>query len=343
MKTPSWFLKRNFIACLLWPVSMVYATGFFIVYFYRLFRTNLSKRPAFSNGKNTGKIPVICIGGLLAGGVGKTPIVGEIAKFLPNAAVVMRGYKGKRDGGKGNKLVKKGDSAGDVGDEAKMLSDSGIPVFVGSDREKSIKMAKKAGFLGVVMDDGFQNPTIEKDISILVFDGKIGIGNGFMLPAGPLREPLNAGLRRADAIIIIGTMDDGRRTQKIRLPSSIIHHPSSLPVFLAKTESADPGIVGNIVAFAGIGYPQKFFDGVQKLFGNRLIKTIPFPDHYAYVAADIAQLIAESDRAGATPVTTAKDWVKIPEKYKNKIQVIPLKTTIESAFFKFLKEKLNEA
>jgi len=340
MNTPSWFLKRNFVSYLLWPLSMVYFAGQWIVFKSRLFHANCSKRPGNKNAKTGVKTPVICIGGLLAGGVGKTPIVGELAGFLPNSAVVMRGYGRK---GRETRQVKSTDTAESVGDEAKMMASTGrIAVFVGKDRRKSIKNAKKAGFSTIVMDDGFQNPTIHKDLSILVFDGKIGFGNGFMLPAGPLREPLSA-IKRADAIIIIKRRElrvesrDGSDISQLSTLNSLLSFGK--PVFSAKTESIDPGIAGNIVAFAGLGYPQKFFDSLHPLFGNRLVATIPFPDHYAYAEADVAQLL---EQAGPnTLVTTAKDWVKIPKKYQNKIKVIPLKTTLEPEFLKWIKNKLE--
>lgn len=293
MKTPSWFLRKNLIAWFLLPLSGVYFFASKAVFIYRLFRQKVSKRP------------VICIGGLLAGGVGKTPIVRQVATFL-SAAVVMRGYKG--------------------GDEAKMLKGSGLEVFEGPDRTQSIKNAEKAVFTSIVMDDGFQNPGIKKDISILVFDEKVGVGNGFMLPAGPMREPLCA-IRRADAIIIIrhkGQSID-RKLKKY-----------GKPIFYAENKTILPRGIGKFIAFAGIGYPQKFFRNLPK----KPLKTIAFPDHYKYKDADIKKLLAVARDENATLLTTEKDWVRLPLDVRRKIQFAPLKTTISPEFYSWLGKQM---
>jgi tetraacyldisaccharide 4'-kinase len=225
MTTPDWFFKRNIKARLLLPLAALYYLAGKVVYFFRLFRQKISKRP------------VICIGNILAGGVGKTPVVMEIAKRI-HAPVVMRGY------GRDKKV-------GDIGDEAKMMQKAGIRVLVG-DRKKNIRALNGEAAAGpIIMDDGFQNPTVKKDISILVFDQGIGLGNGFLLPAGPLREPRSA-VRRADAVIII-------RGQKKNPKFDI---PKGIPVFYAFARTIMPETSGKIVAFAGIGYPQKFFNAV---------------------------------------------------------------------------------
>lgn len=293
MKTPSWFLRKNLIAWLLLPLSVAYFFASKAVYFYRLFRQKSSKKP------------VICIGGLLAGGVGKTPIVRQVATFL-SAAVVMRGYKG--------------------GDEAKMLKNAGLVVFEGPDRIQSIKNAEKAGFTSIVMDDGFQNPGIKKDISILVFDEKIGVGNGFVLPAGPMREPLCA-VRRADAIIIIGHKGQAieRRLKKY-----------GKPIFYAENKTIIPAKIGKFIAFAGIGYPQKFFNNLPK----KPVKTVSFPDHYRYKDSDIKRLLAMAGTEKATLLTTEKDWVRLPLDVRRKIQFAPLETTISLEFYSWLEKQM---
>jgi tetraacyldisaccharide 4'-kinase len=296
MKTPNWFLKRNITAKALWPASVIYYAVSGVVFNCRLFQQKISK------------IPVICVGGLLAGGVGKTPIVREIAKKLPGAAVVMRGYKG--------------------GDEARMLESSGIPVIVGADRKKSIKNAEKAGFKYIIMDDGFQNPTVKKDKSILVFDGRIGVGNGLMLPAGPLRESLERGMKRADAIIIING-----KNQKL----ANIADKHKKPVFLAQNKAVNPGVAGKVFAFAGIGYPQKFFDAVRDMSDVEMVGAAGFADHYQYTALDMVKIIDKAAALGADYiVTTEKDWVRMPASYQEQIDFIPLETTIEKDFWKWL-------
>jgi tetraacyldisaccharide 4'-kinase len=336
MKTPSWFLKRNFIAWLLLPASWLYFLISRPVFFYRSF------------WQKSSKTPVICVGGILAGGVGKTPVVREIAKMFPNSAVVMRGYGGIGAGEGG--LVRHDDSALAVGDEAKMLSGSGLPVFVGSDRQKNIKSAEKAGFSFIIMDDGFQNPGVKKDVSILVFDAEIGVGNGFMLPAGPLREPLSA-IARADAVVIIGGKGQAARR---RLPELVKKYKK--PVFFAKKEVADIGLRGRVAVFAGIGYPAKFFNDVKKFDMSRVtdIAFLPFPDHHKYSAADMHWLecraLGDSENKGgacagkkpACLVTTEKDFVRIPDfSHKKDVRFVPLKITFDPEFETWLKRRLK--
>ena len=177
MKTPWWFLHKTPLAILLLPVSWVYYFVSHVVYSFRRFGAYKSRRG------------VICVGNILAGGVGKTPVVRAIATYL-DAPVVMRGYK-------------KSSKTGNIGDEASMLSRTGLIVHTGDRKSNIVLLDKqKNQHTPIVMDDGFQNPKIIKDISILVFDEGIGYGNGFLLPAGPLREP-KSHVSRADAIIII--------------------------------------------------------------------------------------------------------------------------------------------
>ncbi|MCL1785914.1 MAG: tetraacyldisaccharide 4'-kinase [Alphaproteobacteria bacterium] len=296
MRTPNWFLKKNMMSKALLPLSAVYWLVGKTVFIIRHF------------GQKKPKTPVICVGGLLAGGTGKTPIVREIAKRLSGSVVVMRGYKG--------------------GDEAKMLLSSGIPVITGADRKKSIDAAEKAGRKHIIMDDGFQNPTVKKYKSILVFDGKIGVGNGFMLPAGPLREPVRAGIRRADAVIIIGDRNQG---------ISEIAKRYKKPVFSAKNRAVNPGISSNVFAFAGIGYPQKFFTSVGGMAGMEIVGAESFPDHHMYSARDMEKIIRNAGDLGADYiVTTEKDWVRLSPEYQERIDFIPLETTIEDGFWKWL-------
>ncbi|MCL1902028.1 MAG: tetraacyldisaccharide 4'-kinase [Alphaproteobacteria bacterium] len=326
MKTPSWFLKRNIISYMLWPLSLVYIAGHMVIYFSRLFWQKASKRP------------VICIGGILAGGVGKTPIVKEVAGRL-DATIVMRGYKGKSKKEEGRSVkVNKNSAVSEVGDEAKMLSDHGLEVYIG-DRAKNIEYLNYTGSPAehrpIVMDDGFQNPTVKKDISILVFDEKIGIGNGFCLPAGPLREPLWFGLGRANAVIIIKN-DNHNQFSTFNFQFSI-----KKPAFLAKNESLNPGLFGKVIAFAGIGYPQKFFDAVSAMPRVRVIESVSFPDHHEYTKQDILNLFKLAKKHDAELTCTEKDWVKLPENIRKKIKYVPLVTTIEPGFWEWLNEKLE--
>lgn len=300
MKTPKWFLKKLPIAYLLLPVAVFYYIVSKVVYVFRLFYQKTSKRP------------VICIGNILAGGVGKTPIVAEIAKFL-KSPVIMRGYK-------------KDKNSDDIGDEAKMLQKAGINVYVGS-RDKNIKLLNiQKSKTPIVMDDGFQNSTIKKDLSVLVFDENIGFGNGLLLPAGPLREPRSA-VKRSDAVIIIKSNTD----KKLNLGG---YHG---PVFYATNKTIIP-TKKKFIAFAGIGYPQKFFNSL----GTKPIETIGFPDHYQYKKSDLQKLYYLAKKSNAELITTEKDWVRLSSDDQKKIKFAKLETTIEPVFWNWLKEKTNE-
>ena len=297
MKTPKWFLKKSMVACLLLPFSVMYYIISKIVYYCRRLNQKKSKRP------------VICVGNIFAGGVGKTPIVREIAKYL-KSPVIMRGYKKNSD-------------TDNLGDEAKMLRQADIDVYVGDRVRNTELLNNQKSVSPIVMDDGFQNPTIKKDISILVFDEKLGYGNGFILPAGPLRESKLA-IKRADAVIII-------KSKKRNLGFKI---SCDVPIFYAENRTVVPR--GRVVAFAGIGYPQKFFDTISA------VGVKSFPDHYQYTASDIDKLFTWAKQEKASLVTTEKDWVRLPADVQKKIKFVPLETEIEPAFWDWLKGKLNE-
>jgi len=318
-------LKRNIVAWLLLPLSAAYIVFHYLIYFSRYFS---QKSP---------KIQVICVGGLLAGGVGKTPIVREIAKKLPNSAVVMRGYGGTISK---NVMVLPEYSGKMVGDEAKMLQLSGLSVFTGKNRLSSVKMAEKTGFSRVILDDGFQNPIIGKNLSLLVFDESIGIGNGFVLPAGPLREPVCLGMKRADAIIIIrnvgGRLGRGNRQKIVAVAKRL-----KKQVFYAQNELLNLDSK-RILAFAGIGYPEKFFYSLLKLCqksGFHGFISYPFPDHYQYSEDDLKKMERMAKTQNMQMVTTEKDWVRLSPAWQSKVKVARLETKIEDAFWDWLKNQ----
>ncbi len=297
MKTPWWFLHKTPIAFLLYPIALLYYLIGRVVYLFRKIGAYRSRRP------------IICVGNILAGGVGKTPIVRQIATFL-SAPVVMRGYK------------KTAQTYG-AGDEALMLSRDGLQVHTGDRKSNIVLLNKQLSESGpIVMDDGFQNPSIKKDLSILVFDEGLGYGNGFLLPAGPLREPKRAA-RRADAIIVIRNK---KPRKKFKLPDNV-------PVFYATNKTVSPyGANEKLFAFAGIGYPKKFFASLDNVVGRK-----SFPDHYQYTDADIDALRNAAARRGARLITTEKDWVRLPESARLEIDFARLDTTIDSEFYSWLK------
>lgn len=300
MKTPWWFLSKNPVSLLLCPVSWVYYIVGKIVYFVRALRLMKSRRK------------IICIGNIFAGGVGKTPVVKTIAVRY-NAPVVMRGYK-------------KNTKDGDVGDEAKMLARAGLAVHVGDRKSNIVILNKQDDNTPIIMDDGLQNPTIKKDVSIMVFDEGLGYGNGFMLPAGPLRQPKKTA-RQADAVIVI----------KSKNPKKNFVLPADVPVFYAKNQTVSPYDKNErLVAFAGIGYPKKFFAALKNVVAHR-----SFPDHYQYVKEDLEKLIMLADKKKAKLITTEKDWVRLPEQIRETIKYARLETVIDYSFWVWLKEKLK--
>ena len=302
MKTPKWFLKRNLISWSLCPLSLFYLVGSKFVFNIRKTHEYISRRP------------VVCFGNILSGGVGKTPIVRQVAKFF-DAPVVMRGYK-------------KSAQTGDVGDEAKMLSNDNILVHVGDRKSNLVLLNKQKSNSPIIMDDGFQNSSIKKDISVLVFDEAIGFGNGFLLPAGPMREKKSA-ISRADAIILIKRKNIA---QGFALPTNI-------PVFKAYNKELCPyDNKTNVIVFAGIGYPEKFFDNVP----CKIVEKISFPDHYQYTDDDIKNLIEKAKTKNARLLTTEKDWVRLPDWAKKDIKFSALDTEIEKSFYDWLKGKIYD-
>ncbi len=300
MKTPWWFLRLTPMSFILWPFSWLYYFVGRVVYMMRAINPLKSRRK------------LVCVGNVLAGGVGKTPIVRQIATRL-DAPVVMRGYK-------------KSKQSGDVGDEATMLARDGLVVHVGDRKSNIVLLNKQSDDTPIVMDDGFQNPSFKKDVSVLVFDEALGYGNGFLLPAGPLREPKSA-VRRADAIIVI-------KNQTHKKNFSL---PVGVPVFFANNRTCSPYDDGEkLVAFAGIGYPKKFFRCLDNVVATR-----SFADHWQYTDDDIKKLFALADKHGAKLVTTEKDWVRLPEYAREKIKYAKLETEIDGAFWNWLGEKLK--
>jgi len=258
-------------------------------------------------------VPVICVGNLVAGGAGKTPVVlalaGKIAASDVAVHIVTRGYGG-RLGGPLRVDPAKNDAA-TIGDEALLLAER-APCWVARDRAAGARAAVAAGAGAIVLDDGFQNPGIEKDLSLVVVDAEYGFGNRRVIPAGPLREPVAAGLARADAVVLIG---DGAEPEGVREAGCPIFRAALTPLRAEHLAGA------RVVAFAGIGHPEKFFAALRRV-GATLIAAHPFPDHHPFAYAEIARLRQEAERAGARLVTTAKDWVRLPARLRPGIAVL---------------------
>lgn len=249
-------------------------------------------------------IPVICVGNLVVGGAGKTPVSRSIAQMLAGrgheVGLLLRGYGGRLRGPV--QVDPARHSVRDVGDEALMLSRH-APVWIARNRVEGVRAAEQAGTEVVVMDDGFQNPALRADLNLLVIDGDYGVGNGRIMPAGPLRESVATGMARADAVVLI--MPD-----RVAVPDLV---PPGLPVLRATATAVAPtGLAPGtpVFGFAGIGRPVRFRNSLEAL-GLDVRGFRPFPDHYPYGREDVDRLLATAAELGAVPVTTAKDHVRL--------------------------------
>jgi tetraacyldisaccharide 4'-kinase len=248
-------------------------------------------------------VPVICVGNLVAGGAGKTPTALEVAsvcrKLRRTPGFLTRGYRGRETGPLVVSLSVH--SALDVGDEALLLAQF-APTVVSVDRLSGAKLLASLGADVVVMDDGFQNPSLRKDLSLVVVDGR-GIGNGFVLPAGPLRAPLSRQVPHADALVVMGeTMGKAVR----------VAARAGRPVLRAKMESARRrGLRRHAyLAFAGIGDPAKFFETLAAT-GAVVEHTMSFPDHHVFTHSECEEILAEAKKRNLVPITTEKDRVRL--------------------------------
>lgn len=257
---------------------------------------------------------VVCVGNLTAGGVGKSPVVAGLRQHIETkhqlrVATLSRGYKGKLKGPL--KVDPDQHSATDVGDEPLMLAQTG-EAWIGADRSAAGQEMSSDGVDIILMDDGHQNPGLHKDLSLIVVDSVAGFGNGFVIPKGPLREPVLEGLSRADAVIILG---DGN-------PPAIIYD-SELPVFHGRIAPTREIEEGPYVAFAGIGRPEKFFDTLANA-GAVLADAIPYPDHYTYTPSDLRYLRQLARERGARLITTEKDMARLAPADRDDIETLPI-------------------
>jgi tetraacyldisaccharide 4'-kinase len=262
-------------------------------------------------------VPVVCVGNLVAGGAGKTPVALALAAHLVSCGVavqiVTRGYGGRLAG---PVWVDPGrhDAAG-VGDEALLLA-ARTPCWVARDRADGVRAAVAAGAQVVVLDDGFQNPGVAKTLSLVIVDAGYGFGNGRVIPAGPLRESLARGLARADGIVLLGaeTQPSGPESAGVDGPLPVLH-ADLRPVVGERLAGA------RLLAFAGIGRPEKFFATLRAL-GAELVATRPFPDHHPFRAGEIDRLLRAADQAQARLITTAKDILRVPAAMRSTIEVL---------------------
>jgi len=252
--------------------------------------------------------PVVVVGNFVAGGAGKTPVALALARLLAargeRPAFVSRGYGGGV--ARAGVVRVAGQSAGDVGDEPLLLAQV-APTFAGSDRAAAARAAVEAGASALVLDDGLQSRRVEPDLALAIVDGASGVGNGLCLPAGPLRAPLAAQLPCVQAVVIVGP---GRAGEVVAARAA----EAGVRVLRARIEPDDNAraLAGrDVVAFAGIGLPDKFFRTLEEI-GARVVARRAFPDHHPYRAAELDALTALARERGAQLVTTRKDAVRLP-------------------------------
>lgn len=328
---PKFWKNRNFVSDILLPLSFFYL-------FINSFKNYFEK-------KFKSKLTIICVGNLTIGGSGKTPTVIYIAELLKtinyNVTILLKGYGGAL---KGPLRVTQKNKSSDVGDEA-LLHSRINETWISNIRSKGVQLIEgvdKKNNL-IIMDDGLQNNSVEKDVNIAVFDGEEGIGNGRVIPSGPMRENLKFGLKKIKFVLIIGE-DKSNISNLIKLINNkikIFHATFEPDIKIIKTFKNK-----KIIAFAGIGFPNKFYNLLKKIHFN-VLETKDFPDHHIYKKNELNLLIQKSKLLNATLVTTEKDYVKIGEmedKIKKNILPFPVKLKIqkEAIFKKELQKAIHE-
>ena len=260
-------------------------------------------------------VPVICIGNLTVGGAGKTPISRAIrAKLGANAHTLSRGYGGRAVG---PLRVTPDMDAAEVGDEPLLHARDGA-AWVSRDRYAGAQAAAQAGAHVIIMDDGFQNPALAKDLCILAVDPAYGVGNGHVFPSGPLRERLSDGLARADAVVML------HNTWSTDIPEQ----PEwlrgfSKPVLQAAVSPIGETPSGPLVAFAGLARPEKFFDTLEAV-GADMAEAVPYADHHPYSEDDLDWLAQLATERGAKLITTEKDAARLSPEWRARVAVLPV-------------------
>jgi tetraacyldisaccharide 4'-kinase len=270
--------------------------------------------------------PTICVGNFVAGGAGKTPAAMALARMLigngRRVAFLSRGYGGAE---RVEPLLVDANAhtAAVVGDEPLLLARI-APCWVGADRLRSARSAVEAGANALVLDDGLQNPRLIKDLAFAVVDGETGFGNGLCVPAGPLRAPLSVQLPFVRALIVLGGDEPSVSAIAASAPGKPMIRGSLEPDALA----AAPLIGREVVAFAGIARPEKFYATLRRV-GAQIVMTRDFADHHAYTSREIEVLIEEAGRRGALLATTEKDSVRLGPRHARAVVTLPVTLRFE--------------
>jgi tetraacyldisaccharide 4'-kinase len=330
MREPGfWHRSSSWISSGLAPLAALYG----LIAGWRL------QREGFDAG-----VPVLCVGNYHVGGAGKTPAVLALSKLLRDLGetpvVLSRGYGGRLGGP--IKVDPARHAAADVGDEPLMMART-VPVVVARDRVGGAALARSLAATVILMDDGFQNPTLAKDASLIVIDGSRGLGNGRVFPAGPLRAALPPQLDRTDALIVVG---NGTAAAPVAAAVAARGAPV-LTAHLRADEASVAALLGKrVLAFAGIGDPARFFRTLRAA-GIGVARERVFPDHHPFSKAEVDGLIAEAGREGLTLATTEKDFARLGRGEGAPSGIVPFAVTLEfeeaGELRRFVSERLFKA
>jgi len=315
---PEFWQTYSFINTILFPFSFIYEI-------YTILRYHLSYPKSV-------KIPVICVGNLIVGGSGKTPIAICIAKHYLSRGIkiafLSRGYGGSLSSSKNSiKIDSSLHTFQEVGDEALILA-SIAPTYIGINRYKSAQLAEKEGAEIIIMDDGMQNYTLYKDSTILVIDKEYGLGNQLCLPSGPLREPLYQGLEKADCMIFTG---EGN----FEILSSKKSFDANLNIL-----NIDKFNDQSYLAVCSLGNPNKFISTLKNL-NIKVKEKFIFPDHHAYTDSELSTIINLAKKLNVKIITTSKDFIKVPFPYQNEFIKLEIEYSLPDDFFAFLHGKIK--